>query len=110
VVAVDSARVDGLPGLESVNFSGWPIPPVALARPTKGWPCEVTGPRPRARPSSEHGGYLSPTCATVGSAYAYPVCMVVHLNWPIVFAIIRAPRGSPGAVPDCPAGKAGRSA
>jgi hypothetical protein len=51
VVAVDSAQVDGLPRLESVNFSGRPTPPVALARPTKGWPYEVTGPRPRARPS-----------------------------------------------------------
>jgi hypothetical protein len=43
----------------------------------------------------------------VGSAHVY---LVVHLNWPVVFAIIGAPRGSPGAVPDCPAGKAGRSA
>jgi hypothetical protein len=51
MVAVDSARVDGLLGLESVAFSGRPILPVAIARPTKGWPCGVTGPRPRARPS-----------------------------------------------------------
>jgi hypothetical protein len=43
------ARADGLTGLKSIAFSGQPIPPVALARPTKGWPCEVTGPRPRAR-------------------------------------------------------------
>jgi hypothetical protein len=48
---VDSTRVDGLLGLESVNFSGQPTPPVALAWPMKGWPCEVTGPRPRARSS-----------------------------------------------------------
>lgn len=47
---MDSTRVDRLPGLESVNFSGRPIPPVALARPTKGWPCGVTSLRPRARP------------------------------------------------------------
>ena len=47
---------------------------------------------------------------TVGSEYAYSVCPVVHPNWPVVFAITGAPRGSPGAVPDYPAGKAGRSA
>jgi hypothetical protein len=41
----------------------------------------------------------------VGSAYAYPFCPVVHPNWPVVFAIIGEPRGIPGAVPDCPAGK-----
>jgi hypothetical protein len=51
VVSVDSSRVNGLFGLVSVAFSGRPIPPVALARPTKGWPCGVTGPWPRARPS-----------------------------------------------------------
>jgi hypothetical protein len=51
VVAVDSARVDGLPGLESVTFSGRPIPPVALARPMKGWSCGVTGLKPHERPS-----------------------------------------------------------
>jgi hypothetical protein len=42
---------DGSPGPESASFSGRPIPPVILTRPTKGWPCEVAGPRPRARPS-----------------------------------------------------------
>jgi hypothetical protein len=46
VVAMDSAPVD-----ESAAFSGRPVPPVVLAWPTKGWPCEVTGPRPRARSS-----------------------------------------------------------
>jgi hypothetical protein len=50
-VATDSARADGLPWPESAAFSGRPTPPVVLARPTKGWSCEVTGPRPRARPS-----------------------------------------------------------
>jgi hypothetical protein len=50
-VAADSARADGLPGLESATFSGQPTSPVVLARPTKGWPYEVTGPRPHARPS-----------------------------------------------------------
>jgi hypothetical protein len=39
----------------------------------------------------------------------YPICPVVHLNWPVVLAIIGAPRGSPGAVPDYPAEKVGRS-
>jgi hypothetical protein len=58
---VDSAQVDGLPRPESAAFSGRPITPVVLARPTKGKPCEVTGPRPRATPSSGPGGYLSPT-------------------------------------------------
>jgi hypothetical protein len=48
-VFLDSAWFDGLLGLESVAFSGRPIPPIALARPTKGWPCGVTSPRPRAR-------------------------------------------------------------
>jgi hypothetical protein len=48
--SLDSARFDGMHGLESVAFSGRPIPLVALARPVKGWPCGVTGPRPRARP------------------------------------------------------------
>jgi hypothetical protein len=48
---VDSARVDGLFGLESIAFSGRPIPLVALARPTKGWPSGVTGTWPRVRPS-----------------------------------------------------------
>jgi hypothetical protein len=51
VVALDSARVDGLSGLEFVAFSGRPISPVVVARPTQGWPCGVTGLRPRARPS-----------------------------------------------------------
>jgi hypothetical protein len=41
--------------------------------------------------------------------YEYPVCLVVHPNWPVVFAITGAPRGSPGAVSGCPAGKVGRS-
>jgi hypothetical protein len=50
VVAVDNAQIDGLPRLESVDFQIQPIPPVALARPTKGWPCGVTGPWPRVRP------------------------------------------------------------
>jgi hypothetical protein len=50
-VAVDSTRVDELPGPEFVAFSGQPIPPVALARPTKGRPGGVTGLRPRTRPS-----------------------------------------------------------
>jgi hypothetical protein len=40
----------------------------------------------------------------------YPVCPVVNPNCPIVFATIGAPRGGPGVVPDCPTGKAGRSA
>jgi hypothetical protein len=60
---VDSARADGLPRPESA-FSGRPTPPVVLARPTKGWPCEVTGQRPPREaflPSSGPGGYLSPT-------------------------------------------------
>jgi hypothetical protein len=35
----------------------------------------------------------------------YPFYPVVHPNWPVVFAIIGAPRGILGAVPDCPAGK-----
>jgi hypothetical protein len=48
---MDSAQVDGLPGPKSVAILGRPVPPVILARPTKGWPCEVTGPRARARPS-----------------------------------------------------------
>jgi hypothetical protein len=51
VVALDSARVDGLLGLDYVAFSGRPIPPVALARPTKGWPYGVTSTWPRAMPS-----------------------------------------------------------
>jgi hypothetical protein len=50
MVSLDSARFDGLLGLESVAFSGRPIPPIALAQPTKEWPCGVSGPRPRARP------------------------------------------------------------
>jgi hypothetical protein len=50
MVSLDSARFDGLLGLESVAFSGRPIPPIALARPTKGWPCRLTGLRPHARP------------------------------------------------------------
>jgi hypothetical protein len=37
--------------------------------------------------------------------YACPVCPMVHPNWPAVFAIIGAPHGSPGTVPDCLAGK-----
>jgi hypothetical protein len=48
---MDSARVNGLLGLESIAFSGRPIPPMALARPTKGWPCGITGSWPRVRPS-----------------------------------------------------------
>jgi hypothetical protein len=51
VVSVDSVRVDGLFGLESVAFSGRPILLLALARPTKGWPCRVTGLWPHASPS-----------------------------------------------------------
>jgi hypothetical protein len=39
----------------------------------------------------------------------YPIYLVVNPNWPVVFAIIGAPRGAPGVVSDCPAGKAGRS-
>jgi hypothetical protein len=50
MASLDSARFDRLLGLEFVAFLGQPIPPIALARPTKGWPCEVTGPRPRTRP------------------------------------------------------------
>jgi hypothetical protein len=50
-VAADIARVDELPGPESAAFSSRPTPPIVLARPTKGWSCEVTGPRPHARPS-----------------------------------------------------------
>jgi hypothetical protein len=38
-------------GLSLLPSQVRPIPPVALARPMKGWPCGVTGPRPRARPS-----------------------------------------------------------
>jgi hypothetical protein len=30
----------------------------------------------------------------------YPVCTAVHPNWPVVFAIIGVPRGSPGTAPD----------
>jgi hypothetical protein len=41
--------------------------------------------------------------------YAYPVCPVVNPNCPVVFAIIRATRGSPSAASDYLAGKAGRS-
>jgi hypothetical protein len=51
VVAVDSARTDGPLELESVAFSGQPIPLAALPWPTKEWPCGLTSPRPRARPS-----------------------------------------------------------
>jgi hypothetical protein len=51
VVSADSAQANGLLSFESVAFSGRPIPLVALAQPTKGWPCGVTGPRPRVRPS-----------------------------------------------------------
>jgi hypothetical protein len=50
MVSLDSARFDELLGLESVAFSGRPIPPIALAWPMKGWPCGVTGPKPRAKP------------------------------------------------------------
>jgi hypothetical protein len=45
-----STRADRLSGLESITFSSRPVPLVALARPTKGWPCGVTSLRPRARP------------------------------------------------------------
>jgi hypothetical protein len=38
-------------GLESFALSGRSIPQVAAARPMKGWPCGVTDPWPRARPS-----------------------------------------------------------
>jgi hypothetical protein len=51
VAVVDSARVDRLFGLEFFAFSGRPIPPIALARPTKGWAYGVTDPWPRTRPS-----------------------------------------------------------
>jgi hypothetical protein len=47
---VDSTRADRLSGLESVTFCSRPVPLVALARPTKGWPCGVTGLRPHVRP------------------------------------------------------------
>jgi hypothetical protein len=50
MVSLDSARFNLLLGLESVAFSGRPIPPIALAPPTKGWTCGVTGLRPRMKP------------------------------------------------------------
>jgi hypothetical protein len=52
--ATDSARPlesDGFPGPESASFSCRPTPPVVLSWPTKGWSCEVTNPKPLARPS-----------------------------------------------------------
>jgi hypothetical protein len=51
VVSVDSTRADKLFGLESVALSSRPILLAALVWPMKGWPCGVTGPWPRARPS-----------------------------------------------------------
>jgi hypothetical protein len=38
-------------GLESASFSRWPIPLVVSSWPTKGWPREIIGPKPFARPS-----------------------------------------------------------
>jgi hypothetical protein len=48
-VSWSSEQFDGPPGLESIDFSDRFIPLVTFARPTKGWPCGVTGPRPHAR-------------------------------------------------------------
>jgi hypothetical protein len=73
-VAADSARADGMPGPESAAFSGQPIPPVVLARPMKGRPCKVTGPRPRARPSSllvDPGDICPPQLPGVGGVLHY---------------------------------------
>jgi hypothetical protein len=54
---------NGLPGPGSTSFLCRPTPPVVLSRPTKGWPCEVTDPKPLARPSlpsSEPGDICPP--------------------------------------------------
>jgi hypothetical protein len=42
---------DELLGPRPVSFPRRPIPPVVLPWPTKGWPCEITGPKPLLRPS-----------------------------------------------------------
>jgi hypothetical protein len=39
------------PGPESASSSRRPIPPAVLPWPTKGWLCEIMGPKPFARPS-----------------------------------------------------------
>jgi hypothetical protein len=62
---VDSARVDGLPGLESVTFSDRPIrsssSPAHKGMTLRGkWP---KAPREAFSPSSGPEGYLSPTVA-----------------------------------------------
>jgi hypothetical protein len=48
-VSWGSARFDGPSGPESIAFLGRPIPPVVFTRPTKRWPCGVTGLWPHAR-------------------------------------------------------------
>jgi hypothetical protein len=42
---------DELLGPEPASFSRRPIPLVVLPWPTKGWPCEIIGPKPLVRPS-----------------------------------------------------------
>jgi hypothetical protein len=42
---------DELLGPEPASLSRRPIPPVVLPWPTKGWSCEIIGPKPLVRPS-----------------------------------------------------------
>jgi hypothetical protein len=100
VFAMDSARVHRFLGLESVNFSSWPILQVVLARPTKGWPCELTGPRPRARPSCllvDPGDICPPQAPVVALAHeahlaASPLCAPVSLTRGTLLQFVRLQR------------------
>jgi hypothetical protein len=47
-----SLKSVGASGLELIRSCADPLRQTFLPRPTKGWPCEISGPRPFARSSS----------------------------------------------------------
>jgi hypothetical protein len=50
--AVDVVKSVGPSGLELIQSCVDPLRQTFLPRPTKGWPCETSGPKPFARSSS----------------------------------------------------------
>jgi hypothetical protein len=84
-----SLKSVGSSGLELIRSCADPLRQTFLPRPTKGWPCEISGPKPFARSSSllvDPGDIRPPQpplCSTAHVSYDLRLCVVIPPRTPL---------------------------